>query len=431
MGQSLVGQRIRERRRAKKLSQAALARDVGISASYLNLIEHNRRGIAGRTLIAIANRLEIDPREFSDEADAALIDSLTRAAVGAADPQPEIDRVGELIGRFPGWSRLLARLFDRNAAQSQTLALLSDRLTHDPYLAETMHLVLSNITAIHATVGILDGTPDLPEDARQRFIGNVYKESDRLTATARDLVEYLDGPDDTPDKTVEAGSPVQSFWSANHHHLPELEAQPGKATQLIRTMPDVDSEEDMAEARRTVSRYGRLAAHMPMGLFADAARRLRFDPEALAQEFACSIDDAMLRLTHLQPAEDETGFGMIECDAAGGVLLRKEIAGLTLPTQGGACPLWPLYRAFSRPGAPLRAVLETPTGTQMIAYAVARSEQAVGFDLPPPMRAVMIFSRDTAAFPDARTTPVVPIGAHCSVCNRTTCASRRMPYILG
>ncbi|MGB0505672.1 MAG: short-chain fatty acyl-CoA regulator family protein [Pikeienuella sp.] len=431
MGQSLVGQRIRERRRAKKLSQAALARDVGISASYLNLIEHNRRGIAGRTLIAIAARLEIDPREFSDEADAALIDSLTRAAGAASDPKPEADRVGELIGRFPGWSRLLARLYDRTTAQSQTLSLLSDRLTHDPYLAETMHLILSNITAIHATVGILDETPEMEETTRQRFIGNVYKESDRLTATARDLVKYLDGPDDTLDRTADAGAPVQSFWSAHHHHLPEVEAQPGKATQLLRTMPGVENEEDIAEARRTVTRYGRLAAHMPLNLFQEAARRLRFDPEALASEFACSVDDAMLRLTHLPPEDDETGFGMIECDAAGGVLLRKEIAGLTLPTQGGACPLWPLYRAFSRPGAPLRAVLETPTGTQMIAYAIARSDQAVGFDMPPPMRAVMIFSRDAAAFPDARTAPVVKIGAHCSVCSRKECASRRMPYILG
>ena len=80
MVHSLIGPRIRERRRARKVSQAALAKDVGISASYLNLIEHNKRGIAGRTLNAIARELQMAPAELSEGADAGLIETLTEAA---------------------------------------------------------------------------------------------------------------------------------------------------------------------------------------------------------------------------------------------------------------------------------------------------------------------------------------------------------------
>ena len=47
---TILGARIRERRRTLKISQADLARRVGISASYLNLIEHNHRAIAGSLL---------------------------------------------------------------------------------------------------------------------------------------------------------------------------------------------------------------------------------------------------------------------------------------------------------------------------------------------------------------------------------------------
>ncbi|MEZ8097508.1 MAG: helix-turn-helix transcriptional regulator, partial [Amylibacter sp.] len=46
---ALLGTRIRENRKALRLSQKDLAHAAGISASYLNLIEHNRRRIAGKT----------------------------------------------------------------------------------------------------------------------------------------------------------------------------------------------------------------------------------------------------------------------------------------------------------------------------------------------------------------------------------------------
>jgi len=47
----LTGTRIRERRLAMARRQADIARAVGISPAYLNLIEHNRRPV-GADLIA-------------------------------------------------------------------------------------------------------------------------------------------------------------------------------------------------------------------------------------------------------------------------------------------------------------------------------------------------------------------------------------------
>ncbi|MGY9052804.1 MAG: helix-turn-helix domain-containing protein, partial [Rhodobacterales bacterium] len=59
MASALLGTRIRENRKALGISQKNLARIAGVSASYLNLIEHNRRGIAGKTLNAIARALNV------------------------------------------------------------------------------------------------------------------------------------------------------------------------------------------------------------------------------------------------------------------------------------------------------------------------------------------------------------------------------------
>jgi len=60
---TLTGSRIRERRLMIGLRQADLAREVDISASYLNLIEHNRRRIGGKLLVDIAAGAPNDPNQ--------------------------------------------------------------------------------------------------------------------------------------------------------------------------------------------------------------------------------------------------------------------------------------------------------------------------------------------------------------------------------
>ena len=57
--QPLIGSRLRERRAALGLKQAELAERAGISPSYLNLIEHNRRRVAPELLERLATVLGV------------------------------------------------------------------------------------------------------------------------------------------------------------------------------------------------------------------------------------------------------------------------------------------------------------------------------------------------------------------------------------
>lgn len=71
----IVGARIRERRRARGITQADFARRAGISPSYLNLIERNRHRIAGALLGRIAHELELPLSDLDGHAERRLLDS--------------------------------------------------------------------------------------------------------------------------------------------------------------------------------------------------------------------------------------------------------------------------------------------------------------------------------------------------------------------
>jgi len=426
MVHSLVGPRIRERRRARKISQAALARDVGISASYLNLIEHNKRGIGGRTLNAIARELDMAPAELSEGADAGLIDTLTEAASAASSAGAEMDRVSELIGRFPGWARVVGALAQRSEAQDRQLTLLSDRLAHDPYLAEAMHLMLSSVTAVHSTAGILSENADMAPDQRSRFTGNLYAESVRLTGTAKDLVAYFDNPQERGVGGEEAADLLHDFWAGRGFHVEELEGGASAGDDLLAEMDAIARE----DAERSLQRYADVASALPLAAFADAARRQRWDPLALANATGASLNNVFFRLAHMPQEDNAPAFGLIECDASGGVLFRKELPGFPLPRLGGACPLWPLYRAFSQPGHPIRAVLRTSSEETFVAWAISAPDGPAEYSMPPTYRSAMLFTAEAWLTPDDGAAPLVEVGAQCRVCPRATCPSRRAAFLL-
>ena len=130
----IAGSRIRERRIDKGMRQADLAQTVGISPSYLNLIEHNRRRIAGKLLSEIGRALEIAPDQLTRGADTAILDGLRGAAAEMSLPV-EIARTEEFAGRYPGWGNLIVAQAKRLASLEQQVQVFSDRMTYDPELA--------------------------------------------------------------------------------------------------------------------------------------------------------------------------------------------------------------------------------------------------------------------------------------------------------
>ena len=80
-----LGRRIHGLRQKEGLTQAALATRLGISASYLNLIENDRRPLSANLLLALARAFDMDLRAFAPGEDANVVADLAAPRVSIAD----------------------------------------------------------------------------------------------------------------------------------------------------------------------------------------------------------------------------------------------------------------------------------------------------------------------------------------------------------
>lgn len=185
-----IGLRIGSRRRALGVSQAALARRVGISASYLNLIERNKRHVGGSLLIRIANELGIDISELSGDAEHRLIAEVEEALADPVLLGPELGglEARRLVAEHPAAAVAIARLHRAYLAASANAEDYADRLRSDPLLGQLLHRILSGITAVRSSAEILADVPDIDEAERTRFLAAIGREAQGLSEVARNLV---------------------------------------------------------------------------------------------------------------------------------------------------------------------------------------------------------------------------------------------------
>ncbi|CUI01181.1 helix-turn-helix transcriptional regulator [Leisingera aquaemixtae] len=424
---TLTGSRIRERRLILGLRQAELAREAGISASYLNLIEHNRRRIGGKLLVGIAGVLGVEPSMLSEGAEAALISTLREAAADSGVPVAELDRVDEFAGRFPGWAEVLASGHRRIATLERTVETLSDRLTHDPNLAASVHEVLSTAAAIRSTASILAETGELEPEWRDRFHKNLNQDSLRLSESSRALVSFLDEGDTGEDRRGMPQEEAEAFLQASGFHFPALEEGTAVPQELVQHAPELVSEAARSLARAALEQYQADARAMPLPALARGIRSGGLDPVALARQFGCGLPVVLRRLAALPEEVLGREAGLVICDASGTLLFRKPVTGFAMPRFGASCPLWPLYTALVRPQVPVRrnVVQQGRNAAAFDCMAVAWPLEMPDFGADPLYRAVMLILPGGQDAQDPQ-----PVGASCRICPRRGCPARREPSIL-
>lgn len=431
---ALTGSRIRRYRIDRGIKQAELARQCDISPSYLNLIEHNRRKIGGALLNSVAAALEVDTATLSEGAGAALTGALEVAAGSFAASGREIERSEDFAGRFPGWAQLVVEQQARVSELERLVETLNDRLTHDPFLSASLHNVLSTVTAIRSTSGILATGDDIEAEWQARFHRNLYEDSQRLAESTEALVGYLDAGGDA-DRTLSLPQDEMEAWLSDLDWRIEAyeEGRDMDAGEVIAGAGTaLASSAARSLATRFLERYRADAMALPGPDLEAAVLAGERDPMRLAARFSIDLPCAMRRMATLPGRFFKGGLppGLVICDGSGTLTFRKPVRGFEPPRFGASCAVWPLFQALHRPLTPVSSEVSLvgQDDVRFKTWSLATSEYLAGFDKPPVVESTMLLMPVLAQV--GADNPPYQVGTSCRVCAIKGCPARREPSIL-
>lgn len=484
MGQNLAGLKIRAQRKRVGLTQGELARRAGISPSYLNLIELNKRAIAGALVDRIAASLGIDRSELDDTSERRSINTLEELS---ADPEFSTAaghprKAAEFVGRHPDWAGLLLRVYQSFVERNHAVVALADRLNRDPFLSENVHRILTSVTAVRSASEILEKYDQLNPAERARFLQIIAIDSEKLSDAARSLAQFFDNPEirvtsGTSTEQVDAfmlesdnyfadleqvatdylrhhdggGLPAGASWSdedsvvengqsRRFRLLKEATSQMARPTveAIVATHPALASEEAHALATSALHAYVAAAILMPYDAFIAAAEHWRYDLDLLSMKFDVSYEQAAHRLATLRrPGAEGVHFAFMRSDPSGYVTKRLPLPRLPLPRYSNACPLWAIYAAFQAPGAVVRSFGELPSGDRFlfVARAIEKTRQSVV--LPRRLLSIMLACPASEAgrvvYGDGidgnDPKAILPVGTSCRLCPRQDCSHRQEAHL--
>ena len=230
----MLGTRLRRLRNDRGLTQVKLADQLGISASYLNLIEHNRRTLTVPLLLRLSQILEVDPQVFSPQQENLLSAEITEVLQDPMfeDLQLSETDIGALVADTPELCQAVLKSFGAYRKAHDDLQMVSERLAQDPVISNAGYRLRMLLTSILSFSEILHDTQDLSENERHDFSKIVMDESENLSEAVTDMLGLITG-DGLMDVAggLSPTEAVTDFMQANNNHFLELE---DAATELRR-----------------------------------------------------------------------------------------------------------------------------------------------------------------------------------------------------
>jgi predicted transcriptional regulator/transcriptional regulator with XRE-family HTH domain len=449
---AMLGHKVRRLRQSEGLTQAEMAEQLGISASYLNLIERNQRPVTVPMLFRLGQAFEIDLREFAQDEEASLIAGLRevfRDPLFETASVPDVD-LRELAAASPAAGAGVLTLYHAYRALLQEQQEMAERFNDRDKAGglETTGFPVDEVREyfqqISNHVAELETAADqLWQDAD--FAPELLYQGlcDHLLAAHGVGVRVL--PGDVMGDTLrrfdhhrrrvllsEALPPA-----ARKFQLAVQVAQLGHRELLDRLVDkaELSSPEARRLARLGLANYFAGAVMMPYERFLSAAQDLSYDIELLGSRFETSFEQVCHRLTTLQ-RQGARGipFFFMRVDIAGNVSKRLSGGGFHFARFGGTCPRWIVHEAFRAPGQIHTQIAAMPEDTTFFTVArtvepfgtgyLARQQPmavAVGCDIKHAKSLVY------ATGLDLKTAPATPIGVSCRVCERLECAQRAHP----
>ena len=432
-----AGPNVRRIRRREGLTQAAMAATLGISASYLNLIERNQRPLSARLLLAMTQHFDFDPRSLGGSDEIGGVEGLRRRLADERFGDLGIDRqeVVEWLNAAPHAAVAFARLYDRAGAGEADDA------------PDAMLLARREIERWRNHFADLDAAAETLADELRlsaNDIGNAMAE--RLRQRHQLSLRIL--PTDVMPEHLR-----RLDLHARQLQLSEMLDPASRNFHIATQLAQLEQRDDVGAlveganlpdraAQRLYQRhlyaYFAAALLMPYGRFLRACEATGYDLPMLQRRFGVGFEQLAHRLTTLQRVGQRgLPFFMLRVDRAGQVSKRFAGASGALFLENEAtCPLWSIHAAFERAG---RIVAEhvalDPAAGGGHWFTLARTVQGsgagargqaefvVGLGIDAGMAAQLAGARGISLLQADAT----PLGPGCARCHRPDCMQRSLP----
>ncbi|MFQ6327813.1 short-chain fatty acyl-CoA regulator family protein [Nocardia sp. CWNU-33] len=449
MRKMYAGARLRRLREERRMTQAALAKSLDLSPSYLNQLERDQRPLTIPVLLKLNSTFDLDVQFFAADSDARLVSDLHEVLVDAAggDSAP-LTEVEELATRLPEVARIVVSMHRRLRAATDQLDLLSARVAAPTGTPMPYEDVRDFFYDHHNHIPQLDHAAEQLFEECGMTIGSLDRQLARVAEERAGVTVLVRG--DGADSSI----PKRHYDPESRTLTLARRLRPGqRAFQIATTLgfllfgKELDAVlaetpsltgESRALARIGLANYFAGALVLPYGRFLRSAEELHYDIDLLSLRFEVGFETICHRLSTLQrQGQRGVPFFLVRTDRAGNISKRQSATAFHFSRVGGSCPLWVVHEAFASPGRISRQISVMPDGrrylwiarTTMTAphgFGTSTKNFAIGLGCDIEYADRLVYS--TGLDLDDPTTGV-PIGAGCKVCERPSCPQRAFPNI--
>ena len=446
-----IGPKIKSFRRQLGLQANKLAEQLGISPSYLNLIESGKRKIDGDLLLKVCEELKIELSDLTNKSDLNLVNDIAELLDDQLFEDLDIlgPEVKDLVNTNPKIARALIKLGDNYKQKDneiinkvETLSgkiidsrktsfpgevisdFLQDKQNYFPKLEEFANKIFEKVQV----------------NNRTRYIALCDFLNSEYSIKVKDVIPEEDKPFSkifNKNKKELLLSDYNSLETKKLHAAAQI-AQEGAEEEINSYLSEFKFPSDEAKRLTKIAllNYCGAAILMPYKLFHSECKKLKYDLELLQNTFATSFEQVAHRVTCLQdPKLPGIPFHMLRVDIAGNISKRFSLSGIEIPRYGGACPRWNVYSAFTRPGVIQAAVSKMTNGKKYVCiartvekgvgrYGQKKSMLSIGLGCEAKYAKDFVYT-ENLNLNDKKTE--IPIGVSCRTCDRLDCSQRAFP----
>jgi len=446
-----IGPKIKSFRRQIGMQANKLAEELGISASYLNLIEGGKRKIDGDLLLKVCEKLKIELSDLTKKSDLNLANNISELLDDQLFDDLDIlgPEVNDLVNTNPKIARALIKLGDHfrqkdhemiNKVENLSGKIIDGRKAAFPgeVISDFLQEKKNYFPKLEDFANkIFD---KVQKNNRTRYIALCEFLKSEYSITVKDVIPEEDKPFSkiyNKNKKELLLSDYNSLETKKLHAAAQI-AQEGAIKEINEYLAEFKFPSDESKRLTQVAllNYCGAAILMPYKLFHNECKKLKYDLELLQNTFATSFEQVAHRVTSLQdPKLPGIPFHMLRVDIAGNISKRFSLSGIEIPRYGGACPRWNVYSAFTRPGVIQAAVSKMSNGEKYVCIArtvekgvgrfgQSKSILSIGLGCEAKYAKEFVYT-ENLNLNDKKTE--IPIGVSCRTCDRLDCSQRAFP----